>query len=40
MKLPNAKEAVVEIGKLRDYCLNPNSVAGKHKSRVFAAALG
>jgi len=40
MKLPNADRAVVDIRKLRDYCLNPDHLRGKHKARVFAAALG
>jgi hypothetical protein len=40
MKLPNSDRAVVEIAKLRDYCLNPEHPRGKHKARVFAAALG
>lgn len=40
MKLPNATHAVVDIEKLRDYSLNPNHPEGKHKARVFLAALG
>ena len=40
MKLPNAERAVVDIEKLRDYSLNPNHPEGKHKARVFLAALG
>ena len=39
MLLPNAEKAVVDISKLRDYCLNPNHEVGKHKARVFSAAL-
>jgi hypothetical protein len=39
-KLPNAERAVVEIEKLRDYSLNPGHDEGKHKARVFRAALG
>jgi hypothetical protein len=39
MKLPHPDRAVVEIDKLRDYCLNPEHEEGKHKARVFAAAL-
>jgi hypothetical protein len=38
--LPNAGRAVVDIEKLRDYCLNPDHRRGCHKARVFAAALG
>jgi len=40
MKIPNADRAVVDIRKLRDYCLNPRHITGKHKARMFAAALG
>jgi hypothetical protein len=40
MKLPNAENAVIDIGKLRNYCLNPNHPEGKHKARVFKAKLG
>lgn len=40
MLLPNCKRAVVDIRKLRDYCLNPLHDEGKHKARLFAAALG
>jgi hypothetical protein len=40
MKLPNPHKAVVEIRKLRDYSLNVDHSVGKHKVRVFKAALG
>ena len=40
MRLPNADEAIVEIAKLRDYCLSPTHPRGRHKARMFAAALG
>ena len=40
MKLPNPHKAVVEIGKLRNYSLNVDHPVGKHKARVFKAALG
>jgi hypothetical protein len=40
MKLPNAENAVVDIEKLRDYCLNPNHPEGKHKARAFREKLG
>jgi hypothetical protein len=40
MKLPNGEQAVVDIAKLRDYCLNTNHLRGRHKARVFAAVLG
>lgn len=39
MKLPGGSEAIVEIEKVRDYSLNPEHPVGKHKARVFAAAL-
>ena len=37
MPIPNAERAVVDIRKLRDYCLNPLHDEGKHKARLFAA---
>ena len=40
MKIPNAERAVVDIRKLRDYCLNPEHDEGKHKARLFSVALG
>jgi len=40
MKLPNGERAVVDIAKLRDYSLSAIHEEGKHKARVFAAALG
>jgi len=40
MKLPNANRALVDITKLRDYALDVVHKEGKHKARVFAAALG
>ena len=40
MKLPNCHNAIVEIEKLRNYSLNPNHPVGKHKAKVFKAALG
>jgi hypothetical protein len=39
MRLPNADHAVVDLGKLRGYCLNPAHPRGRHKARVFASAL-
>jgi len=39
VRLPNCHKALVEIEKLRDYSLNPNHPVGKHKARVFKAAL-
>jgi len=40
MKLPNADRAVIEIEKLRDYCLSSSHPRGRHKARVFVTALG
>jgi hypothetical protein len=40
MLLPNGKRAIVDIRKLRDYCLNPDNPRGSAKARVFASALG
>ena len=40
MLLPNGENAIVDIRKLRDYCLNPDNPRGGNKARVFAAALG
>lgn len=39
-KLPNRESAVVDIRKLRDYCLSPHHPRGRHKARVFASILG
>ena len=40
MKLPGGDNAIVDIAKLRDYCLDPQHPRGRHKARVFAATLG
>jgi len=37
MIVPDAGRAVVDIRKLRHYCLNPLHDDGKHKARLFAA---
>ena len=37
MIIANAERAVVDLRKLRDYCLNPLHDDGKHKARLFAA---
>ncbi len=39
MRLPGGESAVVEITKLRDYCLNAEHPRGRYKARVFASAL-
>ena len=40
MKLPNGGQAFIDVAKLRDYSLSSTHPEGKHKARVFAAALG
>jgi len=37
MKLPNGERAIVDIGKLQGYCLNPHQPRGRNKARVFAS---
>ena len=39
MRLPNANQVIVDIRKLKDYCLEPLHPRGKHKARVFERAL-
>lgn len=38
--VPNAENAVVDIRKLHDYCLNLDHEEGKHKARLFSSILG
>ena len=40
MTLPNSEIAIVDLAKLRDYCLDPRHPRGRHKARVFESALG
>ena len=40
MKMPNPQRAVADIEKLQQYCLNPQHPRGRHKARLFGAALG
>ena len=40
MKLPNFERAIVDIEKLRNYCLSPEHPRGRNKARVFEAVLG
>ena len=40
MKVPNADRALVDIRKLKEYCLNTQHRIGKNKAKVFATALG
>ena len=39
MKIPNAERAVVDIRKLREYCLDPQHHKGKHKACLFTSLL-
>jgi|GEM_PF-2721604 len=34
MKLPHGAHAVVDIARLRDYCLSPDHPRGRHKARL------
>lgn len=38
-RLPNYEHALIDDNKLRNYCLNPDHPVGKHKAKVFLAAL-
>jgi hypothetical protein len=40
MLIPNAENAIIDIRKLRDYCLNLEHDDGKHKARLFSSILG
>ena len=40
MLIPHPENAVVDIRKLRDYCLNTEHSTGKHKARLFRSILG
>jgi hypothetical protein len=40
MKLPNGDAAIIEVVKIRDYCLSERHPLGRHKARVFRSALG
>ncbi len=39
MRLPNPEKTILDIRKLAAYCLDPDHTEGKHKARVFRAAL-
>jgi hypothetical protein len=34
-RLPHGDEAILDIRKIQDYCLNPSHPRGRHKARVF-----
>jgi hypothetical protein len=38
-RLPHSDEAILDIRKIEDYCLNPSHPRGRHKARVFREAL-
>jgi hypothetical protein len=38
MRLPNGERAIVDIRKLREYCLNPLHLRGHNKARAYAMA--
>lgn len=40
MLIPHSENAVVDIRKLRDYCLNSDHDDGKHKAQLFLSILG
>ena len=40
MRLPGGDCAVVDLEKLRKYCLSEHHLRGCHKARVFASVLG
>lgn len=40
MRIRNADRAVVDLRKLTEYCLSESHPRGRHKARVFRAALG
>jgi uncharacterized protein DUF6883 len=39
-RLPRGDRAILDIRKIREYCLNPAHPRGRHKARVFRDALG
>jgi hypothetical protein len=39
-RLPHSDQAMLDVRKIEDYCLNPAHPRGKHKARVFREALG
>jgi len=40
LQLPNYENAIINIEKIRDYCLNSEHPVGKHKAKIFKKALG
>jgi hypothetical protein len=39
-RLPHSDQAILDIRKIADYCLNPLHPRGRNKARVFRDALG
>ena len=39
-RLPNSEQAVLDLRKIEDYCLDPAHPRGRHKARIFRGALG
>lgn len=39
VRLPHGDQAVLDIRKIEDYCLNVSHPRGRHKARVFREAL-
>jgi hypothetical protein len=40
MKLPHGDSAIVDLRKIRDYCLSEEHPRGKHKARIFSLVFG
>jgi hypothetical protein len=38
-RLPHGDQAILDMRKIEDYCLNPSHPRGRHKARVFREAL-
>ena len=38
--MPNCEEAVLDIRKIEDYCLNSEHPRGRHKARLFRESIG
>ncbi|WP_431203433.1 DUF6883 domain-containing protein [Bradyrhizobium betae] len=39
-RLPNGGQALLDMRKIEDYCLDPSHPRGRHKARVFREAIG
>jgi hypothetical protein len=38
--LPHCDQAILDIQKIQNYCLNPAHLRGRHKARLFRRAIG